>query len=343
MANVAPHYRDGNRAFLQAFMARGALTFEDARPILAAIFSADENQPVTEDKVTRQDFDSYVAAASEAISFFDYEIRSSVHQATSKRVFALVNTTSDPMTQLATTYAPDELSFVRRVLDAMFDTYNTPRMECMCLDSMQVIKLARPPKPRQDNASHNEDAEEENGDGGAATQAQAQAQTQAPTDKGLKHSEVEAMAAKLVGEGWLEKSREGFYSLSPRALMELRTWLAESFNDAEAAAGDWQRIKFCEACRDIITQGQRCAARDCNMRLHDVCGDAYWRARREKKCPRCATAWTGEHFVGERAITSKEAYQRGRRRSGHQRASAVDEVMREEDEASSQEDGEGQD
>ncbi|KAM0282675.1 hypothetical protein ACHAQH_002872 [Verticillium albo-atrum] len=329
MANVAPHHRDGNRAFLQAFMARGSLTFEDARPILAAIFSADDNQAVSEDQVTRQDFDSYVAAATDAISFFDYEIRSSVHQTTSKRVYALVNTTSDPMTQLATTYAPDELSFIKRVLDAMFDTYNTPRMECMCLDGMQAIKLARPPKPRNSNINN----DEEDGEGGT------QAQTQSSSDKGLKHSEVEATAAKLVGEGWLEKSREGFYSLSPRALMELRTWLVDSFNDTEAAAGDWQRIKFCEACKDIVTQGQRCADRDCNMRLHDVCGDAYWRAQRGKKCPRCSTNWSGEHFVGVRAVTSKEAYQRGRRRSGHQRASAVDEAMREE--ASSEGEAEG--
>ncbi|KAM0321702.1 hypothetical protein ACHAQA_009941 [Verticillium albo-atrum] len=313
MANVAQHYRDGNRAFLQAFMARGALTFEDARPILAAIFSADENQAVSEEQVTRQDFESYIAAATEAISFFDYEIRSSVHQATKKRVYALVNTTSDPMTQLATTYTADELSFVKRVLEAMFDTYNTPRMECMCLDGMQAIKLARPAKPRA----------------GGSNAEGTQTQTHTSSDKGLKHSEVEVMASKLVKEGWFEKSHEGFYSLSPRALMELRTWLVETFNDAEAAAGDWQRIKFCEACKDIITTGQRCVERDCNMRLHDMCGDAYWRAQRGKKCPRCSRDWTGEHFVGERAVTSTEAYQRGRRRSGHQRVSAVDEVMRE--------------
>lgn len=33
-------YNDGNRAFLQAFMARSTLTFEEAKPVLAAIFSA---------------------------------------------------------------------------------------------------------------------------------------------------------------------------------------------------------------------------------------------------------------------------------------------------------------
>jgi hypothetical protein len=32
-------YNDGNRAFLQAFMGRSSMTFEDARPVLAAILS----------------------------------------------------------------------------------------------------------------------------------------------------------------------------------------------------------------------------------------------------------------------------------------------------------------
>lgn len=32
-------YNDSNRAFLQAFLARSTLTFEEAKPILAAIFS----------------------------------------------------------------------------------------------------------------------------------------------------------------------------------------------------------------------------------------------------------------------------------------------------------------
>lgn len=33
-------YDDRNRAFLQAFMARSAMTFEEAQPVLAAILSA---------------------------------------------------------------------------------------------------------------------------------------------------------------------------------------------------------------------------------------------------------------------------------------------------------------
>lgn len=33
-------YNDTNRAFLQAFMARSTLTFKEAQPVLAAIFTA---------------------------------------------------------------------------------------------------------------------------------------------------------------------------------------------------------------------------------------------------------------------------------------------------------------
>jgi hypothetical protein len=42
MANALDEdgYNDSNRAFLQAFMARSTMTFEEAKPILAAIFSA---------------------------------------------------------------------------------------------------------------------------------------------------------------------------------------------------------------------------------------------------------------------------------------------------------------
>ncbi|OLN87883.1 Non-structural maintenance of chromosomes element 1-like protein [Colletotrichum chlorophyti] len=323
--NIVPeHYNDGNRAFLQAFLARGTLTFEEAQHILAAIFTlqADNDELVPPEEVTREDFESYLAVAAEGVSFFDYEIRSTIHQVTKNRIYALVNTASDPMTQLATTFNAEQIAFVKRLLDALFELYNSPRMEIMCITEMQAIKLARPPRQNNDD------------DG-------APAQTQSAVDKGLKHSEVEDMLANLMNQGWLEKSRGGFYSLSPRALLELRAWLIDSYNDPDAAAEEWQRIKFCEACKEIVTIGQRCAERDCNARLHNTCQEAYWRTQRSRKCPKCSRDWDGEHFVGEKAVTSTEAYQRGRRRSGGGRTSnAADESMRqdENEESTSSED-----
>ncbi|KAI1214134.1 Nse1 non-SMC component of SMC5-6 complex-domain-containing protein [Annulohypoxylon truncatum] len=339
-----PHqYDDSNRAFLQAFMARGTLTFAQARPILAAIFTASEKmayarrpredpdnpepEPTQASQVTREDFESYVSAASEAASAFDYEIRSATHQATKERVYALVNVAGDGPTQMATLRTAEEGAFVRRVVDAMFERYNTQRMETICLDGMQANKLRTAPREVEEFDGNGE-GERENGDGeGGATQTVA-------ATRGLKSSEVENVMRSMVDEGWFERSANGFYSLAPRALIELRSWLVDAYNDAEAAADEWQRVKFCEACREIVTWGQRCADRDCNARLHDVCGDAFWRVRGggERTCPRCGVPWTGRNFVGERAITETEAWKKGARRSGKGRASLVQRNGEEEEE-----------
>ncbi|KAK5636099.1 hypothetical protein RRF57_011811 [Xylaria bambusicola] len=295
---LAGQYNDGNRAFLQALLARGTMTFAESKPILAAIFTAQENESVEPNQITQEDLDSYISAASDAISPFDLEIRSIMHQIRKERVYAIVNTTSDALTQLATLHSPDEIAFVKRVIDAMFEKYNTPRMEALCLDEMQANKLRVPPRP------DNDDEAMENGE------------TQNQPPKGLKSSEVETVMRSMVDEGWFERSHEGFYYLSSRALLELRSWLLESYNDPDAEEGEWQRVKFCEACKDIVTIGQRCAERDCLIRLHDYCADAFFRTRRSRACPKCSEEWSGKHFVGERAVTETEAYQRGRRRSG---------------------------
>jgi hypothetical protein len=246
--------------------------------------------------VTEADFNSFVAAATAALSPFDYEIRSTVHQVSRERVFALVNSTSDPLTQLATTRTAEEIAFIKRILDAMFETYNVPRQEVMGVTGMQAMKQAKPTGSRQ---SINENGE--------ASQS---------VDKGLSHGQVEALMASLVAEGWFERSVDGFYTLSARALMELKTWLVATYNDPDAEDDEWQRIKSCEACKSIVTVGQRCSEVDCNVRLHDVCQASFWRTQRQKKCPKCSTDWDGKHWVGEKAVTTTEAYLRGKRRSG---------------------------
>ncbi|KAI8960721.1 Nse1 non-SMC component of SMC5-6 complex-domain-containing protein [Daldinia sp. FL1419] len=330
--DIAHHYDNSHRAFLQAFMARGTMTFSQAQPILAAIFtihdrdeyrngnSEEEPEETRPEQVTREDFESYVSAVSAAISPFHMEVRSATHQVTKERVYSLINTTSDPMTQLATLRSAEEMAFVRRVIDAMFDRYNSPRMEVLSLDGMQANKLRTAPRNEDEDASIM-------GGGEAPTQTTGGL-------KGLKSSEVEQVLRGLVDEGWFERSRAGFYSLSPRALTELRQWLVDAYNDPDAGDNEWQRVKFCEACREIVTVGQRCAERDCCVRLHDICQDAFWRTKKERKCPRCSTAWTGKHYVGERAVTETEAYQRGRRRSGAGRGrnSLVEDIMDAEEE-----------
>lgn len=316
-------YDDTNRAFLQAFMARGTLTFDEARPILAAIINAAnhaDGEEVDPESITTDDFEGYVSMAREAVSPLDFEIRSAVHQVRKERVWAFFNSQSDPSTQMATTHTHEEIAFIKRVLDAMFETYNTRRMEVMCITEAQALKLARPQRgSRESNAA-------------AGGQREGEPSQTSATDKGLKHSEVLALLPSLVAEGWLEKSRAGFYSLSPRSLLELGGWLNATYNDPDA---DWQRIKFCEACKEIVTVGLRCLDRDCNLRLHEICEESFWRAKGDKKCPRCRTKWEVRHYVGEKAVTQTDAYQRGKRQSRGRASDVVDSILQQnaEDEA----------
>lgn len=187
--------------------------------------------------VTEADFNNFVAAANHAISPFDLEIRSTFHQTTRKRVFSIINSTSDDLTQMATIHSPDEISFLKRVLDAMFETYNTPKHEVMAITSMQAVALAKAP-------AENARRETQNG-----------TETQGSSGQGLTMMQAEKMLTNLVEEGWFEKSRKGYYSLSPRALMELRGWLSETYNDIEddEEDGESKRIKTCFGCKEIIT------------------------------------------------------------------------------------------
>ena len=70
--------------------------------------------------------------------------------------------------------------------------------------------------------------------------------------------QAEKVLKTLVEEGWFERSTKGFYSLSPRALMELRGWLIETYNDLDDEEEDDDdrvlRIKLCVGCKEIITQ-----------------------------------------------------------------------------------------
>lgn len=200
--------------------------------------------------ITQADLNSYIAAANSAISPFDLEIRSAKPQLAldytsgnntappAAVVYALVNTTSDPLTQLATTYTVDEIAFVKRLLDAMFETHNTRRNEAMVLSSIQAIQLAKV-SSSSSSASGLSSSTENANQGGAA--------------QSLTMPQAETMLARLVEEGWFEKSPRGFYSLSPRGLMELRGWLVDTYNDDEEEGNRGKRIKFCAACRDIIT------------------------------------------------------------------------------------------
>ena len=315
MSDAIHNYTDANRAFLQAFLSRGVLTLETAKPIIAAVLTYRDGREVLPHDVTIEDLNAYITDANQRLSPLDLEIRSTFHQLSRERAYALVNTTSDPLTQLATTYNPDEIVYVKKLLDAMFDGQNNKgKREAMCLSGIEAIQVGRAPNRRETQLNDN------------ATQFSAGI---------LGAKDAESMLNKLVDEGWLEKSKRGFYSLSPRALMELKGWLIDTYNDEDEDGEREKKIKFCHACKEIITvvrqpwmstvrlgadiglQGQRCARRECPCRLHDICTQNFFRMQRSQTCPICKNEWDGKHFVGEKTITSSASHHTDRRRSNN--------------------------
>ncbi|KAF8477154.1 Nse1 non-SMC component of SMC5-6 complex-domain-containing protein [Kalaharituber pfeilii] len=294
-------YTDANRAFIQAFMAHRVLTFEDAKPILTAILSA--SSPNSQHRaVTPQTLQTFITAANTALSPYDFQIRSIPSQtgpAPRTTYHILTNTTSDELLQLATTHSAEEIAFFKRLLDAMFETNNTPRMELCAVRSMEAVRLHKPPALRP-------------GDG--STQP-----TQ--TSTGLSMKEAESALRAFVEEGWLDSSPEGYYTLSVRALAELSRYLVDTYNaDADPDVPDSEpveRIKSCYGCKELLTVGLRCPNMECGVRLHDACAEGLFRSNRAPKCLVCGGEWAGRCYVGERAVKA------GRMRAGEQESRTI--------------------
>ncbi|KAF7443551.1 SMC-Nse1 multi-domain protein [Pyrenophora tritici-repentis] len=227
-----------HRAFLQAFQTHGILTLDEIKPILANIVTASNpNRPWTAADITLPFLTSTLQTINAKLLPLDYEIRWAKDQ-TPKPIlhYALVNNASDPLTQQATRFSPTEIAYIRRLLDFMFDTNNTPIREVMAVSQVQAANLARPPRrPRQS----------------AATVAEEGGEDQITPDAGLSMQEAEDILHRLVTSSFFSKSQKGYYTLAPRSLIELRSYLKETYNDE-----DTQRIRDCHGCKEIVT-GER--------------------------------------------------------------------------------------
>jgi hypothetical protein len=132
-----------------------------------------------------------------------------------------VNTTSDAFSQLATTHTPSEIAYLRALLAAMFDTANSVHEELFAIRSTEATNLS------------------------------------SVQGVGLTKTAGDAAVDAFILEGWLEKSRSGFISLSERGLLELKGYLMEMFNDLEEEGEETVRsdkIRTCHACQEIITK-----------------------------------------------------------------------------------------
>lgn len=134
------------------------------------------------------------------------------HQLSNKQVWALVNSTNDPLTQFATTFTTEEMFYIKRLLDVMFETFNTKGKEVMAITSKQAIYSSII--------------------GRSGRQSVGDADMQI-VDHSVKRTDAEKVLAGLIAQGWFKRSKRGYYSLTPRAILELRSWLVDTYNDSE--------------------------------------------------------------------------------------------------------------
>lgn len=251
----------------------------------------DSARPWTVGDITQPYITSNIQTINAKIEPYDFEIRSVKDQYTNTLTYAFVNKTSDSLTQLATKFTAGEIAYIRRLLDCMFETNNTHSHQVMALKHTEASQLARPSR-RNRQSQINSSAEERE-----ASQA---------VDTGITIQEADDVLDALVNESFFQKSRSGYYSLAPRAIMELGTYLKETYNESADDADDGIetiRIHDCEGCRELVTHGIRCNNRDCGVRWHDNCANSFYRgrSRQQRKCPKCDTECSGDMFVGERA------------------------------------------
>ncbi|KAL5372079.1 hypothetical protein PMIN06_010686 [Paraphaeosphaeria minitans] len=305
----APVYDDAHRAFLQAFFSHSVFTLDTLRPVVALILSAqDPTRPRLLGDITEPTVASLVQNTNAAISPFDYEIRSARDQTTNDRTYALVNTSSDTFTQLATSFTPDEIAYVKRLLDAMFEENNTRTREILAVKQMRANQLAKAParsRPSQIQGQPATQLEDDDDDDDDAAAAAAAAQPEANV-KSIGHAESQRVLQTLVAQGFFQLSPSHYYALAPRGLLELRNYLKETYNEMPADDEDDEptiRVRDCEGCQEIVTIGLRCDDRDCGVRWHGPCAHRFFarQAGTARRCPKCRTGWTGTTHVGEKA------------------------------------------
>jgi hypothetical protein len=329
-----------HRAFLHAFLTHSVLTADEIKPVLAHVMTAhskstciflacharlfcpyshivDHERPWTSGDVTQPHVTSTIQTINARIEHYDFEIRSLKDQHTKLTVYALVNKTSDSLTQLATRFSASEIAYIRRLLDYMFETNNTRSREVMAIKHTEASQLARVSRRNRQSQAN-----------GASVGADGETATAA--DTGISMPEADNVLDTLLSQSFLQQSPAQYYSLAPRALMELRAYLKETYNEPASSAGADDaivRIRDCEGCREIVTHGVRCNDKECGVRWHDACANSYYRGRAAggRGCPKCGTECGGDVYVGERADKVGVRSSTGGRRSTMQQEDEEDE------------------
>ncbi|KAI0636855.1 Nse1 non-SMC component of SMC5-6 complex-domain-containing protein [Trametes polyzona] len=289
---------DVQRLFLQAILSRRILSQKLAAKIWEKCIDAVKEVNETLDieyRADRQSWDNFVTSVSDALSPLDLEFTHMHDEVTGKEMYAVVNRRGDEIAQLATEYSATEIAFFKAVLEQIMLAPN----ESFCVSSLAALREVNSLKTN------------------------------------MTKSQAETTLGSFVARGWLLKSKKGRYSLSTRTMLELQTYLRNTYEG---------ELLECTICMELVTRGVACFTPQCKTRLHTHCFNGYKR-RQQMICPSCGQSWADANLaklrpVGEAAY--REGQELNRRRARRKSSEEADEDEEEDAEGEGEVDGEGE-
>ncbi|KAG9325353.1 hypothetical protein KVV02_004128 [Mortierella alpina] len=254
-----------HRLFLQAAISRRLMTEATALDLYSQVCN------LTEEPFDQDNFSDLITQMNEGLNSVELEFRRSQDEVTGAPIIALTNTNGQKIAQVATAYSPTELEYFKHLLDAIIMADD----EAYCISSTAALHEA-----------------------GNLKNAESKTVT-------LTKRDAEVLLDRFVADKWFIRSGAGAYSLSMRALLELQTYLKETYED---------QMQECTLCMETITKGQRCQVAACAARLHHHCASQYFKNMNNKVCPTCHTNWSEKILIGLSDRTSAPSKVRRRRR-----------------------------
>ncbi|KAF9986294.1 hypothetical protein BGZ75_002010 [Mortierella antarctica] len=253
-----------HRLFLQAAISRRLMTEATALDLYSQVCN------LTEEPFDQDNFSDLITQMNEGLNSVELEFRRSQDEVTGAPIIALTNTNGQKIAQVATAYSPTELEYFKHLLDAIIMADD----EAYCISSTAALHEA-----------------------GNLKNAESKTVT-------LTKRDAEVLLDRFVADKWFIRSGAGAYSLSMRALLELQTYLKETYED---------QMQECTLCMETITKGQRCQVAACAARLHHHCASQYFKNMNNKVCPTCHTNWSEKILIGLSDRTSAPSKVRRRR------------------------------
>ncbi|KAG7695076.1 hypothetical protein KL933_003325 [Ogataea haglerorum] len=241
VTHILEEYGDLHRSLLQFLMAVKSVEFEVLHTIfvklvIQCLLEKNHPEPSNSDQerylrelleqtrpelptLTSESLVKTLALINRELAALDLEIVETLAQDNEKNInVSFVNTKSSPSIKLSTSYTEKEISVINQLIDQMFES----------------------PLDDEDNLTYSL----------SYTQALNVAKRNIQTI-----TDAQKFINKLESSGWLETAK-GKYTLSARALAELKSYLIAKFEIKSAENPDGA-VSWCHGCNEIITMGYR--------------------------------------------------------------------------------------